>query len=744
MSWTLLSGVVFLLGLSLFAQISRRSELKRMRRSVKQRDRVVGQNGTIAQLQHPVIDLTRCLGCGTCIAACPEDGVLDLVHGQAMVVNGSNCKGIAACERECPVSAITITISNLETREDIPALTKDLEAVGTRGIFLAGEVTAHALVKTAIDQGIAVGAEVANRVRQAPPTEPGVLDLCIVGAGPAGLACSLEAKRQGLDFATLEQEPNLGGTVAKYPRRKLVMTQPVDLPLHGRLKKTTYSKEELMDLWQQIATKHELPIERSVIFKNLERDADGNFLIHTEGQTFRARNVCLALGRRGTPTTLSVPGEDLAKVAYSLMDAHSYQGRRILVVGGGDSAVEAALGLAEQPGNQVTLSYRGESFFRIMPKNQERLDASIANGKINCLVKSEVRAIHPGSVQIDLDTGSGIDSTNLPNDEVFVMIGGTPPFELLERSGVSFDSSLREPTTPLLEQGTGLTKALMVGFALALAVLAWALLHADYYLLPGADRPAHPKHAMLRPGLGIGLWLGVAASLLIIANLLYLLRRAPWARFKIGSLQVWMTSHVITGILAFLLAMLHSAMAPQDTPGGHAFWALAVLLLTGAIGRYFYAYIPRAANGRELELAEVKARLSQFSDRWEHGQRKFREHVRDELSALIENQQWRASFAGRLLSLFGVQRHLHQTMARLSEEGRRTGISDQQIAETMELARSTHRTALMAAHYEDLRAILNTWRYLHRWVAALMVLLIGLHVFNALVHGNVVFDRGPG
>jgi len=390
----------------------------------------------------------------------------------------------------------------------------------------------------------------------------------------------------------------------------------------------------------------------------------------------------------------------------------------------------------------VALSYRKESFIRIKTRNQEKLDAAVAAGQVLLLLNSQVRAILQDSVQLDVAQGTGSESMNLPNDEVFVMIGGTPPFELLGRSGVSFDSWLREPSGPLLEQGTGLTKALIIGFALALAVLCWALWNADYYLLPGSERPAHPKHALLRPGLGLGLWMGVTASLLICVNLLYLLRRSPWCRFNRGSLQAWMTSHVATGILALLFAIVHSAMAPRDTPGGHAFWALAVLMLTGAIGRYFYAYVPRAANGRELELAEVKTRLSQDSDGWEHGEMSFNERVRDELFSLIDKEQWRGSFAGRALSLLGAQRRLRKTMAGIREQGRREGISDQQIGETVELARRTHRAALMAAHYEDLRAILNTWRYLHRWVAALMLLLIGVHVFYALVYGNVAFDGG--
>jgi thioredoxin reductase len=738
-SWTLLFALVLILGLALLALLLRRAELTRMARAVRERERVKEQGSDRAQLQHPIIDLSRCLGCATCVAVCPEEHVLELVHGQAMVVNGARCMGIAACERECPVGAITVTAANLSEREEVPVLSEELESVGSPGLFLAGELTAHALIKSAIEQGSAVAAEVARRVQQNGTNQGDALDLCIIGAGPAGLACSLEAKRNGLRFLTLDQESGLGGTVAKYPRRKLVVTQPVDLPLHGRLKKTTYTKEKLIELWERIAREQELPIANGEVFEGLERESDGNFLVRTKAKTYTARNVCLALGRRGTPRRLEVPGEELSKVAYSLLDAHSYQGRRIVVVGGGDSAVEAAMALAEQPGNEVTLSYRKESFFRLHSRNEKRLEGCLEESKLSVIFSSRVLAIRADAIDLAVTNGSGERTRTLPNDEVFVMTGGTPPLELLEHAGVSFDGSQQRAPATVAEQGTGLINALGVGFALSLSALAWALWHLDYYSLPFVERPAHSKHFLLRPTLGVGLWLGIAAAALIGLNLLYLLRRAPRIPFRLGSLKLWMTSHVATGILALLCAMLHGGMSPRDTPGGHALWAMAVLVVTGAIGRYFYAYVPRAANGRELELAEVRARLGRMSTEWDQGQVRFRERARAEVSELVEKKQWRGSFFGRVLALLGVQRDLRRILARLEEQGREEGVAQDEIDETIRLTRRAHRAALMAAHYEDLRAVLVTWRYVHRWVTALMVLLVVVHIVHALAFGSVFF-----
>jgi len=540
-----------------------------------------------------------------------------------------------------------------------------------------------------------------------------VLDLCVVGAGPAGLACSLEAKRLGLDFVTLDQEQKVGGTVAKYPRQKLVLIQPVDLPLHGRLKSASYSKEELMAIWERAATQHDLPIRCGEVFEGLERDEQDNFVVHTGTATYRARHVCLALGRRGVPQRLGVPGEDSTKVVFNLIDAASYRDRKILVVGGGDAAVETALALAEHPGNEVTLSYRKEAFFRVGPRVEERLDQAVRDNRVDLLLDSAVRSIAAEVVELEV----GDEPRTLPNDDVFVMAGGTAPTEILSRSGVNFDAQHRAQQPTPSEQGAGVAPALTIGFLLALAALLWAVLHLDYYALETAARPTHDKHSWLRPGRGVGLALGLTATGLIIINLLYLIRRSPQFNFRLGSLQGWMTSHIATGILALLCALLHGAMAPADTPGGHALWALAVLLVTGAIGRYFYAYVPRAANGRELELAEVKESLRESAVD--------REQL-EQIHALIEARQWNGSFFGRVGALVGVHRDWRRFSAEFEGDN-----------EMRRLAHQAYRTALAAAHFEDLRAVLGTWRFVHRWIAVLMVLLLLVHIAHALFYGGI-------
>jgi len=750
--WILAPLVVLALALVLAILGVRRSERQRLRGLLDARVEARSTGSHRARLQHPHIDLSRCIGCGTCVAACPEEGVLELVHGQAIVVHGARCVGHGRCAAECPVGAIALTLGDISTRRDLPVLRANRESSHVPGLFLAGEVTGYALVRTAIAHGTAAADEALKRARLAAAPairqarvgresggvaladEPPVLDLIVVGAGPAGIACSLRAKELGLSFTTLEQD-ELGGTVAKYPRRKLVMTQPVDLPLVGRLSRTSYSKEELIELWQRVAREHDLPIRAGSTFTRVEQRDDGTLRVHTKSDVQDARTVVLALGRRGSPRRLGVPGEGLSKVSYSLLDAHGYRDRRILVVGGGDSAVEAALGLAEQPGNVVSISYRKQAFFRLKSRNEAHVAQALRSGTLTALFESEVVAIQEADVLLRTRDGQ-VEA--LPNDEVFIFAGGTPPTEVLEASGVSFDPSERAAEPILAELGTGLLPALGVAFVLALGVVVWTFAHADYYAAPLTERPFSAKHALLSPTGSFGLTCGIAATACVCANLTYLARRSrrfPWIP---GSLRAWMTAHVATGIAALLLVLVHGSMAPRSTVGGHAAWALAFLVLTGAIGRYLYSFVPRAANGQELELDEVRARIATLSSEWDAGRGGFTDALRAEVDRSTTEDRWRGSLPSRLLALARSRRSARIRLAAMRDRARSEGIAPHEIERLIDLAGRAQRAAMTAAHFEDLRGILASWRWFHRWVALFFVLVLVRHVVLAVQYSDIL------
>lgn len=737
MTWMLLVAMFVVLALALAVAWHRWVDLRRQAAVLAERGEMARRSADQAPIQLPVIDLAKCLGCGTCVASCPEDGVLALVHGQAAVVNAAACVGHARCVSECPVGAVTLTRGELGKRHDVPALDESLQAVGHEGLFLVGEITARSLIRTATEQGTRVAATIAGRSRTAKRTKQaaGVHDVVIVGAGPGGLACALASREHGLDFVLLDQEAAIGGTVAKYPRRKLVLTEPIELPLHGRVPQREFEKEELIALWQDLAERHELPFRGGVTFDRAERQEDGTFVVHTDGGTLRARHVVLAVGRRGTPKRLGVPGEELPHVAYSLLDAASYQDRNVLVVGGGDSAAETALALAEQPGNKVAIAYRQDAFFRLRSKNKQRLEARITEGRIEALLRTEVTAIAPGSVEMVQQDGTGDVAVQLLADDVFVMAGGTAPFAQLEKSGVSFDPA-DQPAPPApekIDDGAGLLPALAAGLALVTAALGFVLWHLDYYSLSVAARAAAVKHALLRPDRAIGLWFGIFATVAVFANLLYLVRRHRWLGLRFGQLSTWMTSHVATGVLACVLALLHGAMAPRQTTGGYAFWALMVLLVTGAIGRWFYAWLPRTANGRELELAALRERVA--STEALVGNEGFAAECRREVHALLQRRQWRSTWLGRMVALVGVQWDLWLVLRRLRRHPAAAGIAPETLAAVLGNAREAYHAAVALAHIEDLRALLGTWRWLHRWVALFMVLILGVHVVVAVLRG---------
>ena len=723
-----------LLGLAVVYLRLRNAERGRNSAVIAERTRAKSTGTHKARLQYPNIDIARCIGCGTCVASCPESGVLEMVNGQAQVVHGARCVGHGKCAEDCPVGAIAVELGDIAQRDDIPALTEKFESTLTPGVFLAGEITGWALIRTAIGHGTTVADEVARRVKEAGPAPEGVFDLIVIGAGPAGLACALQSKLHGISYMVLEQS-EMYGTVGKYPRRKLVMLQPVTLPLHGKLGRMSYSKEELVELWNGVVQEQQLPVQLGVELKGIERLEDGTLKVHTnQGETL-TRNVCLALGRRGTPNKLGVPGEDLGKVNYSLLDAEAYEERHILVVGGGDSAIEAALGLAEQHGNKVTLSYRKGEFSRIKQRNESRIKEAVEAGHIEMLWKSEVVQIEEGTVTLKVGER---EERVIANDDVFVFAGGKPPFELLKKSGISFNPADRVDAPTAVESSGGMLHGLSISLGFSLLVLLWALFFRRYYSLPAFERPLTPEHEWLRPTGTAGLTAGILSVVAILANLAYLARRSlkfPWLP---GTLKRWMTMHVATGIGAFLLVLIHSAMAPENTPGGHALYGLGILAITGAIGRYLYSFVPHAANGRELGLDEIEKQMMDLSAEWDQVDSAFTTQVRAEIQRVQTEGRWKGSFIQRLKGLIANQRMMHDSLVAMRRQAHREGLSLDQIDKVVELAQKAQRMALMAAHYDDLRALLSTWRWLHRWTALAMVLLVLKHVWTALRFGNLL------
>jgi thioredoxin reductase len=382
--------------------------------------------------QYPWIDPTHCVGCAACVHACPEGDVLGVVGGTAVVINGLRCVGHSACEEVCPVGAITVGLGDLRSRKDMPLLDEHLQTT-VPGIYIVGELGGLSLVKNAIVQGRQVIEGIVGRGGPSGSSE--LLDVAIVGAGPSGLSAALSAKAAGLSYRVIEKEEDLGGSLLHYPRRKMVLTQPVELPPWGKLDKDEYAKEALLEIFSGILDSFGLEILFGHPVTGVER-RDGFFEIDASGETLRARHVVLALGRRGSPRKLGVPGEELPKVMYRLIDAESYNDERILVVGGGDSAIEAAVALACQPGNEVTLSYRKEKLVRVKKKNQDKIEPLFESGAVRPAMPSQVASIARDSVL--LTHGDAPEPEELGNDYVFVFAGGVPPFGFLQQIGVQF------------------------------------------------------------------------------------------------------------------------------------------------------------------------------------------------------------------------------------------------------------------------------------------------------------------
>ena len=408
-------------------------QFRRRRRLERQSRAVLEHTGAAEPASlHPVIDPARCIGCGSCVKACPEQehhNVLGILDGRAHLVSPGDCIGHGACRQVCPVNAITLVFGSERRGVDIPLVTPKFEST-VPGMYIAGELGGMGLIRNALEQGRqAVEAIAQRRVAGG----KGGLDLVIVGAGPAGFAGALTAKSMNLRCVTLEQE-SLGGAVFQYPRGKLVMTAPATVPLLGKVNFRQTSKEALLEFWQEAERKTGVQINYRERVEDIVRERDG-FLVKTNRGSYATRSVLLAIGRRGTPRKLGVPGEELPKVVYRLIDPEQYAGQEVLVVGGGDSALEAAASIAES-GGAVVLSYRGADFDRAKAGNRDRVRRVADAGQLRVLMSSNVKQIEREAVALDRK-GELIE---VRNDAVIVSAGGVLPSDFLRRIGIGVET----------------------------------------------------------------------------------------------------------------------------------------------------------------------------------------------------------------------------------------------------------------------------------------------------------------
>ena len=394
---------------------------------------------------HPVIDPEVCIASGACIDACPET-VLGMVDGKTYLVHANECIGHGRCQTSCPVDAITLVFGTAKRGVDIPLLRAGYET-NVNGIYVVGELGGMGLIRNAMRQGMQVVDAIKGTLADPFEPDPDCSDVLIVGAGPAGIAAAMSCVDKQLSYKLLEQY-QLGGSVMQYPRRKLVFTEVIKLPIVGKFGKSEMLKEELVAEFERVLAQAGVEVleQHRVLAVSGHM---GGFSVKVQGpagqQVLKARTIVLAIGRRGTPQKLGVPGEDLSHVAYRLAEAEQYRHRKVLVVGGGDSAVEAAVAISEMAGAEVHLAYRGEGFFRVKKKNRDKLEAAEQAGRLTIYLKTNVKEIRAGEVDlVSQDEGP----FSLEIEDVIVSIGGVLPTPFLESMGIQVETKHGEAITP--------------------------------------------------------------------------------------------------------------------------------------------------------------------------------------------------------------------------------------------------------------------------------------------------------
>ncbi len=412
--------------------------LARKNRASRNHDRSSKLGLTEPVTLHPKIDPNRCIGTEACIKACPEGEILGVINCKATLVSPTKCIGHGACAASCPVGAITLVFGTEKRGVELPVLKSNFET-NVGGIYIAGELGGMGLIRNAVTQGWEAITYIHNSLKETNNlSDEDVFDVIIIGAGPAGLSASLKAMELNLKSACFEQD-DIGGTLLTYPRRKIVMTQPMEIPLYGKVKVREMYKEELLELWEKIITQMGPSISLKEKVLSVEGKT-GSFTVNTNKGSYLTKRILLTTGRRGTPRKLDIPGEKSHKVAYRLIEPEQYAGSQVLVVGGGDSAVEAALATSEQPGTEVILSYRKGTFSRIKDRNRMLIEKACSTGNLEVLFESNVKRIEEREVILDVKG----KNTVIGNDYTLIFVGGEVPAQFLRQMGIKIQTKFGE------------------------------------------------------------------------------------------------------------------------------------------------------------------------------------------------------------------------------------------------------------------------------------------------------------
>lgn len=714
---------------------------------------IIRQGMQIPPTLHPVFDATRCIGSGACTKVCPQgDDVVGRIHGRGVLIDPSMCIGHGRCAASCPMGAIRLVFGSAQRGVDIPHLSPQFET-NVKGLYITGELGGMGLIANAVRQakeGISnIAQTLPSRTRDGASTQ--MVDVVIVGAGPAGITSALAAMEHGLTYRLFDKEAQVGGAILQYPRSKIVMTRPMQLPLVGNIRATTMSKEGLVALFNKVVTRHNIRLEGGVYVEEILQNADGTFFVTAGSETVHTRTVMLAIGRRGVPRKLGVAGEQLPHVCYSMIEPDPFVGRRVLVVGGGNSAVETALMLAEEKDTIVQLSYRDSGLTSANAANRDKFDRAVKDGKINALPNSTVSEITQTHVQL-LVNG---EIKTVPVDAVIIQIGGELPTAMLHRIGVSIErhfgeeieqhrkiDNAKEIFTHIRNQrrAKGLqnfhvTPAFppvwlkwVMGLLGVAALLFLFYAGREYYLASDTMRRDNDALRIFSASGAMGHRLGIWAAVLMLINVSYFARKELRTLSRLGNIQTWMFFHQLSGLIVATMVLLHTGLILNNAFALALYISLGIVVGTGIIGRTFFTMVPIDPRGRPLThaaLVDLSARMKKrYTDLFGRLDQAIK--VNRILDLSYKPQRPWFSLLFRLFTIWPYRYVQLMTILFTAQKRMKTAAEYRSFKRySLEMA----RLRLQLEISPRIKGVLQLWRSGHALLALMTITLVVIHIF---------------